>query len=90
MSWGLASTLFRLLERLEEYVKEKGLDADKTFFWICDFCIRQTPGPGKNSDVSRLGEVVEKNEVTVMFVEPWDATVATYEGQKLSCLSRMW
>ena len=47
VSWGLASTLFGILQRLEEYVEEKGLDADKTFFWICDFSIRQAPGPGK-------------------------------------------
>ena len=54
VSWGLASTLFGILQRLEEYVEEKGLDADKTFFWICDFSVRQTPGPGKVGGVGLI------------------------------------
>ena len=47
VSWGLASTLRDLIERLEQYVDEKGLDADTTFFWVCDMCIRQSGGKEK-------------------------------------------
>ena len=59
ISWALVSTMFDLLEAIELYVKEHGLDPSKTMFWICNFSIRQTEGAGKKADVERLGLVVE-------------------------------
>ena len=57
ISWALVSTMFDLLEAIELYVKEHGLDPWRVKFWICNFSIRQNPGPGKNADVARLGKV---------------------------------
>ena len=77
-----------LLAGLETWLEESGLDPVTTYFWICDFCIRQLEG--KMEDVRRLGAVVQCMEMTVMFLEPWDKMVATFEGEILNCLSRIW
>ena len=89
ISWALVSTMFDLLEAIELYVKEHGLDPSKTFFWICNFSIRQTEGAGKKADVERLGLVVEACELTVMFLEPWNNANAI-GGMRANCLSRIW
>jgi tetratricopeptide (TPR) repeat protein len=47
-------------------------DPAKTFFWVCDFCIRQTGGDTK-ADVGRLGDMVRSIGHTVLFLDPWDA-----------------
>ena len=91
VSWGLASTLHDLIERLEAYVEEEaaaGLDASQAFLWVCNFCIRQSGG--KDDDVPRLGQMVQECGRTVMFLEPWDKMVAASEGEKVNCLSRAW
>ena len=88
VSWGLSSLMFALLAGLETWLEESGLDPVTTYFWICDFCIRQLEG--KMEGVRRLGAVVQRMEMTVMFLEPWDKMVATFEGERLNCLSRMW
>ena len=89
ISWALVSTMFDLLEAIELYVKEHGLDPWRVKFWVCNFSIRQTPGPGKNADVARLGKVVEMCGDTLMFLEPWDNTNAI-GGELANCLSRIW
>ena len=63
-------------------MEQKGLDPDKTFFWVCDFCITQS-GEKKQGDVVRLGEVVRIIGKTVMFLEPWDK-------MSENCLGRAW
>ena len=89
ISWALVSTMFDLLEAIELYVKEHGLDPSKTMFWICNFSIRQTEGEGKKADVERLGLVVEACKLTVMFLEPWNNANAM-GGMRANCLSRIW
>ena len=84
----MASTLRDLIERLEQYVEEKGLDADKTFFWVCDFCVRQSGGNA--DDVDRFGDVVQSIGKTVMFLEPWDKMIKTRPSDRVNCLSRAW
>ena len=84
----MASTLRDLIERLEQYVEEKGLDADKTFFWVCDFCVRQSGGNA--DDVDRFGQVVQSIGKTVMFLEPWDKMIKTRPSDRVNCLSRAW
>ena len=41
-------------------------DAATTYFWICDFCIRQN---NAKEDVGRLGEMVTSIGRTVMYLE---------------------
>ena len=106
MSWVLNSTLAELYTTLARYIDQHHeLDPATTFFWICNFCIRQL-GPGKMVDVLRLGEMVAHCGSTVMFLEPWDrmcintSGVATSTsgvphgmnapGCKLNALSRVW
>ena len=89
ISWALVSTMFDLLEAIELYVKEHGLDPWRVKFWVCNFSIRQTPGPGKTADVARLGKVVAMCGRTVMFLEPWNNANAI-GGMRANCLSRIW
>ena len=80
--------MYALLEGLEMWLEESGLDALTTFFWICGFCNRQLEG--EMEDAHRLGAVVQSMAMTVMFLEPWDRMVETYTGESLNCLSRIW
>ena len=63
VSWSLLSTMPGLVEALEAFVVEYGLDAD-TKIWVCDFCIRQSEG--KDVDVPLLGEMVAACDRTVV------------------------
>jgi len=40
--------------------------------------------------VWRLEDVIANTKTTAMFIEPWDKAVATHEGEKVNCLSRIW
>ena len=41
VSWALLQKVPDLTAALEQYVEEQELDPASTFFWICDFSIRQ-------------------------------------------------
>ena len=41
VSWALLQKVPALTAALEKYVEEQALDPASTFFWICDFSIRQ-------------------------------------------------
>ena len=68
VSWALVSTPRDLLNALEAYECKKGLDPASTFYWVCNFCIRQLDG--KEEDVPRLGERVAACPRFVMLLEP--------------------
>ena len=73
---------------MEEEAAEAGLNVSQAFFWMCNFCIRQSGG--KDDDVPRLGQMVQECGRTVMFLEPWDKMVAASPGENVNCLSRAW
>ena len=73
---------------MEEEAAEAGLNVSQAFFWMCNFCIRQSGG--KDDDVTRLGQMVQECGRTVMFLEPWDKMIATVPGERVNCLSRAW
>eukprot|EP00964_Phaeocystis_antarctica_P047938 scaffold27760_cov57-Phaeocystis_antarctica.AAC.2 len=53
----------------EANVFEKGLREEDTFFWVCDYVIRQTNvGP----DLELLGDCVSAIGHTVLLLEPWN------------------
>ena len=60
-----------LLDALEAWLAREGRDAGGTYFWICDFSIRQSGG-GTKADVARLGDVVRAVRHTVLFLDPWE------------------
>ena len=72
VSWGLTSTVGSLITALEAHMTENDLDAS-TYFWVCTTSIRQLEG--KDSDVKRLGEMVEMCESTVIYIDVWDRMV---------------
>ena len=58
-----------LFEGLSNFLKQKGLREEDTFFWECDHVIRQTD---VNTDLAWLGECISAAGHTVMLMEPWD------------------
>jgi hypothetical protein len=42
VSWFLATAIETLLDALANYLEQKGLREEDTFFWVCDYVIRQT------------------------------------------------
>ena len=71
MSWFLATRIETLLDALANlFLKEKGLREEDTFFWVCDYVIRQTD---VKTDLAYLGECVSAVGHTVLLMEPWHA-----------------
>ena len=70
VSWFLATRIETLLDALANFLKEKGLREEDTFFWVCDYVIRQTD---VKTDLAYLGECVSAVGHTVLLMEPWDA-----------------
>ena len=70
VSWFLATTIETLLDALANFLKEKGLREEDTYFWVCDYVIRQTD---VKTDLAYLGECVSAVGHTVLLMEPWDA-----------------
>ena len=71
VSWFLATSIATLLDALANFLKEQGLREEDTFFWECDYVIRQTNvGP----DLALLGDCVSAVGHTVLMMEPWHAT----------------
>jgi hypothetical protein len=70
VSWFLATTIETLLDALANYLEQQGLREEDTFFWVCDYVIRQTNvGP----DLKLLGECASAVGHTVLLMEPWHA-----------------
>ena len=55
VSWFLDTPIDTLLDALANFLKQKGLREEDTFFWVCDYVIRQTNvGP----DLAYIGDCV--------------------------------
>jgi tetratricopeptide (TPR) repeat protein len=62
-----------LVDALQRWLQQHPeRDPARTFFWICDFCIRQSGGDTK-ADVGRLGDMVRAIGHTVLYLDPWHA-----------------
>jgi tetratricopeptide (TPR) repeat protein len=73
VSWALGQRVEALADALQRWLADHPeRDPAQTFFWVCDFCIRQTGGDTK-ADVGRLGDMVRTIGTTVLFLDPWDA-----------------
>ena len=66
VSWFLATTIETLLDALANFLEEKGLREEDTFFWVCDYVIRQT---NVDPDLALLGECVSAFGHTVLLME---------------------
>ena len=69
VSWFLDTPIATLLDALANFLKEKGLREEDTFFWVCDYVIRQTD---VKTDLAWLGECVSAVGHTVLLMEPWN------------------
>ena len=67
VSWFLETKIDTLLDALGCFIKQKGLREEDTFFWVCDFVIRQTD---VKTDLALLGECVSAVGHTVLLMEP--------------------
>ena len=80
VSWSLSDNPWAILVALRRFIKERGLDPETTFFWLCNYCIAQNAARDADGnagvEVKRLGEVVRTIRHTVMFLNPWDQAVA--------------
>jgi hypothetical protein len=65
VSWFLATPIDTLLDALANFLKEKGLREEDTFFWVCDYVIRQT---NVDPDLALLGECVSAVGHTVLLI----------------------
>ena len=70
VSWFLNTPIATLLDALANFLEQKGLREDDTFFWVCDYVIRQTD---VDPDLALLGECVSALGHTVLLMEPWHA-----------------
>ena len=69
MSWYLDTPIETLLAALESYLVVEGLPRKTTYFWICDFVIRQH---NVKPDLVYLGDCVAAVGRTALLTEPWD------------------
>ena len=53
VSWFLDTPIATLLDALANFLKQQGLREEDTFFWVCDYVIRQT---NVKTDLARLGD----------------------------------
>eukprot|EP00964_Phaeocystis_antarctica_P098126 scaffold64160_cov65-Phaeocystis_antarctica.AAC.9 len=70
VSWFLDTPIDTLLDALANFLKQKGLREEDTFFWVCDYVIRQTD---IDTDLALLGDCVSAVGHTVLLMEPWHA-----------------
>ena len=70
VSWFLETRIETLLDALGCFIKQKGLREEDTYFWVCDYVIRQTE---VKKDLESLGDCVSALGHTVLIMEPWHA-----------------
>ena len=69
VSWFLNTTITTLLDALANFLEQQGLREEDTYFWVCDYVIRQTD---VKADLAWLGECVSAVGHTVLLMEPWN------------------
>eukprot|EP00964_Phaeocystis_antarctica_P161480 scaffold133389_cov70-Phaeocystis_antarctica.AAC.2 len=69
VSWYLDTPIDTLLDALANFLEQKGLQEKETFFWVCDYVIRQTD---VKTDLAYLGDCVSALGHTVLMMEPWN------------------
>eukprot|EP00964_Phaeocystis_antarctica_P016402 scaffold9067_cov60-Phaeocystis_antarctica.AAC.5 len=69
VSWFLNTPIATLLDALANFLKQKGLKEEATFFWVCDYVIRQTD---VTNELEWLGECVSAVGHTVLLMESWN------------------
>ena len=73
VSWFLGTSIATLLDALGQFLKQHDLDPSTTFFWVCDYVIRQTD---VGADLKYLGDCVAAIGHTALLLEPWDKPTA--------------
>ena len=73
VSWHLGTPLETLHDALGQFIARHRLDPARTFFWVCDYVIRQTDVTG---DLDYLGDCVAAIGHTALSLNPWDKPTA--------------
>ena len=74
VSLWLGTSIQSRLQVLEHFLLQHALDAATTFFWICDFSVRQTPvDDAMMCDVRMLPSIIGAIGFTLLLMEPWEA-----------------
>ena len=73
VSWHLGTPLETLHDALGQFIARHRLDPSRTFFWVCDYVIRQTDVTG---DLDYLGDCVAAIGHTALSLNPWDKPTA--------------
>ena len=73
VSWHLGTPLETLHDALGQFIARHRLDPSRTFFWVCDYVIRQTDVTG---DLAYLGDCVAAIGHTALSLNPWDKPTA--------------
>ena len=66
VSWFLDTPIATLLDALANFLEQQGLREEDTFFWVCDYVIRQTD---VHADLEWLGDCVSAIGHTVLLME---------------------
>ena len=75
VTWSSEAPVLGLIDALELYVESTSLDPAATFFWICDFCVRQAADDDSTApDVVRSGEMIREIGHTVLYLEGWSSS----------------
>ena len=72
VSWPLSTAMATLVDALSVFLRQHELPEDTTFFWVCDYVIRQG-ATTLRADLDRLGDCVEAIGHTCLLLEPWHA-----------------
>ena len=70
VSWFLNTPIATLLDALANFLEQQGLREEDTYFWVCDYVIRQND---VKTDLAWLGDCVSAVGHTVLLMEPWHA-----------------
>lgn len=66
--WALSTPMDTLFDALDAFIQNHNLPEEKTFFWICDYVVRQS---NVKEDLKYLSKNVEQTGHTLLLLEPW-------------------
>ena len=72
MSWFLGQALDEVLDALDVFLEQSGLDRDRTYFWVCDYSF-DLNAIAKGDPTAELPARVKAIGHTVLLLDPWHA-----------------
>ena len=72
VSWFLGQALDEVLDALDVFLEQSGLDRDRTYFWVCDYSF-DLNAIAKGDPTAELPARVKAIGHTVLLLDPWHA-----------------